>query len=144
MYATVLGIATSELARSPIRVSPVAVPAGFPSPAQDYYDGELSLDDHLITDRAATFIVRVAGHSMHDAGIWDGDELLVDRSKTPRDGDVVVAILDGELTVKRLRVTPTGVVLQADNAEHPDIVVPELSDLQIFGVATFGIRHLRG
>lgn len=124
-------------------VAPTAVAAGFPSPAQDYFDGEIDLTEMLIDDQAATFIVRVAGHSMTDAGIFHGDELLVDRSKTPRDGDVVVAILDGELTVKRLRRTPAGVVLQADNVEHPDIVVPELSDLQVWGVATYCLHHLR-
>lgn len=141
MHATVLARPTLEGARR-VRVSPVSVPAGFPSPAQDYYDSDLSLDEHLIEDREATFVVRVSGHSMHDAGIFDGDELVVDRSKTPRDGDVVVAVLDGELTVKRLRVTSAGVVLQADNAEHPDIIVPELSELTIFGCATWTLHRL--
>jgi DNA polymerase V len=73
---------------------------------------------------------------MTEAGISDGDELLVDRSKTPQDGDVVVAVLDGELTVKRLELGPHGVVLRAENANHPDITVPELSDLQTWGVVT--------
>lgn len=144
MHATVLRPAAAPLhAGRGIRVAPIAVPAGFPSPAQDYFDGDIDLTDMLVEDHAATFIVRVSGNSMQDAGIWNGDELLVDRSKTPRDGDVVVAVLDGELTVKRLRLTARGVVLQADNAEHPDIEVPELSDLQVWGVATYGIRHLR-
>lgn len=128
--------------RARVRVAPVAVPAGFPSPAQDYFDGDIDLTEMLVEDQAATFIVRVAGHSMQDAGISNGDELLVDRSKTPRDGDVVVAVLDGELTVKRLRLTRGGVVLQADSAEYPDIVVPELSDLQIWGTATYCLHHL--
>ena len=97
----------------------------------------------LVDDRAATFIVRVSGHSMTGAGIDNGDELIVDRSKTPRDGDVIVAILDGELTVKRLRLTGSGVVLQAENPEHPDIEVAELSDLQVWGVATYCLHHLR-
>lgn len=141
MRATVLSLASPDLLRR-VRVSPVSVPAGFPSPAADYYDSDISLDDHLIEDRDATFVVRVSGHSMHDAGIFDGDELVVDRSKVPRDGDVVVAVLDGELTVKRLRVTPSGVVLQADNAEHPDIIVPELSELTIFGCATWTLHRL--
>lgn len=128
--------------RARVRAAPVAVPAGFPSPAQDYFDGDIDLTEMLVEDQAATFIVRVSGHSMQDAGISNGDELLVDRSKTPRDGDVVVAVLDGELTVKRLRLTRGGVVLQADSAEYPDIVVPELSDLQIWGTATYCLHHL--
>ncbi|MBS1699754.1 MAG: translesion error-prone DNA polymerase V autoproteolytic subunit [Actinobacteria bacterium] len=128
--------------RPGIRVAPVAVAAGFPSPAQDYFEGDIDLTEMLVDDQAATFIVRVAGESMMNAGISNGDELLVDRSKTPRDGDVVVAVLDGELTVKRLRLTPAGVVLQADNSEHPDIVVPELSELTIWGTVTYCLHKL--
>jgi DNA polymerase V len=124
-------------------VAPVAVAAGFPSPAQDYYDGDINLTERLVDDQDATFIVRVSGHSMTDAGISNGDELLVDRSKTPRHGDIVVAVLDGELTVKRLRVERAGVVLAAENVDYPDITVPELSDLQIWGVATYCLHHLR-
>lgn len=142
MHATVLSPATSAIPQLRVRTAPIAVPAGFPSPAQDYFEGDLSLDTHLIDDRDATFVVRVTGNSMTGAGIFDGDELLVDRSKTPRDGDVVVAVLDGELTVKRLQVTSSGVVLQADNSEHPDIVVPELSELTIWGCVTWSLHRL--
>lgn len=144
MYATPTRRATSaDLRPRRVRVAPVSVAAGFPSPAQDYFDGDIDLSEMLIDDPAATFIVRVSGNSMVEAGIDSGAELLVDRSKTPRDGDVVVAVLDGELTVKRLRLTGAGVVLQADNAEHPDIAVAELSDLQVWGVATYCLHHLR-
>jgi len=120
-----------------------AVPAGFPSPAQDYYDGPIDLTDMLIDDQAATFIVRAAGDSMLGAGISSGDEILVDRSKTPRDGDVVVAILDGELTLKRLSLTAAGVTLHSENPAYPDIHVSALSDLQVWGVATYSLHHLR-
>ena len=128
---------------STIMAAPVAVACGFPSPAQDYYDGPIDLTHMLVDDQAATFIVRASGHSMTGAGISDGDELLVDRSKHPQHGDVIVAVLDGELTVKRLELTPVGVVLRSENPQHPDIVVPELSDLQVWGVATYCIHHLR-
>ena len=124
-------------------VAPSAVNAGFPSPAQDYYDGPIDLTEMLDEDQAATFVVRASGNSMTGAGIDDGDELLVDRSKRPRDGDVVVAVLDGQLTIKRLQITPTGVTLRSENAEHPDIIVPELSELVIWGVATYCLHHLR-
>lgn len=134
----------SPTSTNALRVAPVSVAAGFPSPAQDYYDGAIDLTEMLVHDHAATFIVRAAGDSMTEAGISHGDELLVDRSKTPQDGDVVVAVLDGELTVKRLEVSPHGVVLRAENANHPDITVPELSDLQVWGVVTYCIHHLRG
>lgn len=129
--------------RALLLAAPVRVPAGYPSPAQDYYDGPIDLTAQLVDDELATFIIRVTGESMVDAGIADGDELLVDTSKTPRPGDVVVARIDGEFTVKRLDVTAKGVVLRAESPGHPDIVVPELSDLSIFGVATFCLHHLR-
>lgn len=126
-----------------LTAAPVAVPCGFPSPAQDYYDGPIDLTAMLVDDQAATFILRAAGNSMTGAGISDGDELLVDRSLDPRDGDVIVAILDGELTVKRLEISRTGVTLRAENEDHPSITVPELSDLRIWGVVTYSLHHLR-
>ena len=119
-----------------------AVAAGFPSPAQDYFDGSLDLNDHLIRDKTSTFIVPVSGESMTGAGISDGDELVVDRSLTPTHGSVVIAILDGELTVKRLELSPGGVVLRAENPEYPPILVAELSDLQIWGVVTVCLHRL--
>lgn len=118
------------------------VPAGFPSPSQDYSDTKIDLTQMLIRDELASFIVRVSGDSMEGAGIYNGDELIVDRSIEPRDGHVVIAIVDGEMTVKRLRITTTGVVLQAENAEYPDVIVAELSDLVIWGVATTCLHHL--
>lgn len=122
--------------RSLVAAGVVSVPAGFPSPSQDYSDTRIDLTSLLIRDEVSTFIVRVSGHSMEGAGIADGDELIVDRGIEPRDGHVVVAIVDGEMTVKRLRVTATGVVLQAENAAYPDVEVAELSELMIWGVAT--------
>ncbi|UUL76696.1 translesion error-prone DNA polymerase V autoproteolytic subunit [Pseudarthrobacter sp. Fe7] len=125
-----------------VLVSPVAVAAGFPSPAQDYFDGRIDLNAHLIKDITSTFVVRVTGDSMEGAGISDGDELIVNRALEPKDGAVVIAVLDGELTVKRLRVTRTGVVLQAENPKYPDIRVPALSELTIWGVATRCLHHV--
>ena len=125
-----------------VLISPVAVAAGFPSPAQDYFDGRIDLNAHLIKDITSTFVVRVTGDSMEGAGISDGDELIVNRALEPRDGSVVIAVLDGELTVKRLRITGTGVVLQAENPKYPDIRVPALSELTIWGVATRCLHHV--
>lgn len=132
-------------ARTPLRlVFPVeAIRAGFPSPAQDYADSSIDLNEELIRDKTATFIVRVAGDSMEGAGIFDGDEILVDRSLNPRSGDVVVAVIDGELTLKRLILDGTGAHLEAENAAYPPIHVDELSELTVWGVVTFGIRHVR-
>lgn len=125
-----------------VLLAPVAVAAGYPSPAQDYFDGRIDLNEHLIKDVTSTFIVRVTGQSMEQAGISDGDELIVNRALEPKDGSVVVAVLDGELTIKRLRITAHGVVLQADNPDFPDIKVPALSDLSIWGVATRCLHYV--
>lgn len=125
-----------------VLVSPVPVAAGFPSPAQDYFESRIDLNEHLIKDITSTYVVRVCGESMEGAGISDGDELIVNRALEPRDGCVVVAVLDGELTIKRLRITPAGVVLQAENPKFPDITVPALSDLTIWGVATRCLHHV--
>lgn len=125
-----------------IPLSPTSVPAGFPSPSQDYYDSGIDLNKHLISDQTSTFIVRVSGDSMTGAGISDGDELIVDRALEPRDGNVVVAILDGELTVKRLVLNGRGVTLHPENPDYPDIRIPELCDLSIWGVATRCLHKL--
>ncbi|KSU76054.1 SOS response UmuD protein. Serine peptidase. MEROPS family S24 [Pseudarthrobacter enclensis] len=125
-----------------VLISPVAVAAGFPSPAQDYFDGRIDLNAHLIKDITSTFVVRVTGDSMEGAGISDGDELIVNRALEPKDGSVVIAVLDGELTVKRLRITSGGVILQAENPRYPDIRVSALSELVVWGVATRCLHHV--
>jgi len=115
---------------------------GVPVAAQDYFDGRIDLNVHLIKDITSTYVMRVSGDSMERAGISDGDELIVNRALEPKDGCVVVAVLDGELTIKRLRITATGVLLQAENPAYPDIQVPALSDLVIWGVATRCLHHV--
>ncbi|WKK70472.1 translesion error-prone DNA polymerase V autoproteolytic subunit [Rathayibacter oskolensis] len=107
-----------------------------------HFDGFLDLNEHLIRDKTSPFIACVSGKSATGAGVSDGDELVVDRSVTPSHGSVVVAILDGELTVKRLELTAGGVVLRAENPEYPPIVVASLSDLQVWGVVTYCLHHL--
>jgi DNA polymerase V len=116
-----------------------AVPGGFPSPAQDYFDGDLDLNEHLIRNKAATFIVRVVGDSMVGAGISGGDELIVDRSLNPVDGNVVIAAVEGELTVKRLRLTVRGPELHPENPAFP---VLRPTDLLVWGVVTMCLHHL--
>lgn len=140
MSVTVLG--RVETVAGMLPMAPLLVPAGFPSPAQDYFDGEVSLDQVLVKDRAATFFLRVAGESMEGAGISDGDVVIVDRSIKPRHGDVVVAVLDGELTLKRLVITGRGIMLQADNPAYPSFPVSVESDFLIWGVATVCLHQL--
>ncbi|TFC90125.1 translesion error-prone DNA polymerase V autoproteolytic subunit [Cryobacterium sinapicolor] len=118
------------------RAAPEAVHAGFPSPATGYYNGPVDLNRHLIQDPTATFIVRVSGDSMTGAGIFDGDEIIVDRSLDARDGSVVIAVVDNELTIKRLRIDEAGIRLVPENPAYPDIVLDEMSELTIWGVVT--------
>jgi DNA polymerase V len=134
---------TEHPTRVLVLVPSEAVHAGFPSPAQDYYDGPLDLNTHLIKDRTSTFVLRVAGDSMIGAGIADGDELVVDCALEPKDGSIVIAVLDGELTVKRLRLERGGVTLEAANPAYPSIRIQELSELKIWGVATYALHNLR-
>lgn len=114
--------------------APEAAQCGFPSPAQDYPTEELSLVDHLIRDKAATYFWRAAGRSMEP----DGSLLIVDRGITPFPGRTFVAIVDGEYTVKRLHVDPSGqVTLRAENPGYPHLVLSELSEMTVWGVVTF-------
>ncbi|MFC5931161.1 translesion error-prone DNA polymerase V autoproteolytic subunit [Cryobacterium melibiosiphilum] len=125
------------------RSAPESVHAGFPSPATGYYNGPVDLNRHLMTDPTATFIIRVSGDSMIGAGIWDGDEVIVDRSMNARDGSVVVAMVDTELTIKRLRLGVDGAVrLVPENASYPEIVLEEMSELVIWGVVTRCLHRL--
>ena len=117
------------------------MPAGFPSPAEDHLEGKLDLNQHLIRRPAATFFVRASGESMRDAGIFDGDILVIDRSITPVAGDVVIAVLHGDLTVKRLmKAGPEAWALKAENAAFPNIPVDE-EGCEIWGVVTNSIRR---
>lgn len=114
------------------------VPAGFPSPAADYAERGVDLNEHLIhhQHREATFLVRVSGWSMLNAGIHDEDELIADRALNPRGGNVVVAVIDGELTLKWLRKTDAGYKLCADNPDYPDLEFREGQEMLVWGVVT--------
>lgn len=117
------------------------VVAGFPSPADDYIETRLDLNDKLIHNQSATFLLTVQGDSMKKIGIGDGDILVVDRSLTPEDGKIVIAALDGELTVKRLSIKSTGTWLVPENDHYPPIPVKEESDITIWGVVTATIKQ---
>ena len=118
------------------------VSAGFPSPADDYLDRKLDLNEHLVKNPAATFFVRVAGDSMIGAGINDNDILVVDRSLEPCSGNIVIAVVSGELTVKRLLRNKTSCRLAAENPNYPDLKIDEETPLEIWGVATYAIHSL--
>jgi DNA polymerase V len=119
-----------------------AVPAGFPSPADDYVERRLSLDEHLIQHKESTFFMRVAGHSMRDLGIYNGDLLIVDRSIPAAHGSVVVAVIDGEFTVKQLRHTPEGHVLRAAHPDYPEVMIKPEQDFSIWGVVQWNVHKV--
>lgn len=115
-----------------------AIRAGFPSPADDYLEDVLDLNRHLIHPghEDSTFILRVDGHSMVAAGIHHGDEVVVDRALTPKDGSVVVAVVNGELTIKYLHFRQGKPVLVAGNPHFADRAFAEGEELTIWGVVT--------
>ncbi|MEO9279233.1 translesion error-prone DNA polymerase V autoproteolytic subunit [Acinetobacter sp. WA-87] len=117
--------------------------AGFPSPAQDYIDKALDMNEHLIKNETATFIVKVASLSMLNAGIDIDDELIVDRSLDAKHGDIVVALIDNEFTVKRLMIDETGQWLKAENPDYKDIHLLDGQELLIWGVVTCIIKMTR-
>ncbi|WWY11752.1 translesion error-prone DNA polymerase V autoproteolytic subunit [Shewanella baltica] len=118
------------------------IAAGFPSPAQDYVEQTLDLNELCIKHPAATFFVKVQGDSMIDAGIFSGDILVVDRSLQPAHGDTVVAAVNGEFTVKQLQLRPV-VQLLPRNALFSPIVINDESELNIFGVVTNVVKKLK-
>ena len=140
------------------------MPSGFASPAQDWFEDRIDLNRHLIKDITSTYIVRVSGHAMEGAGISDGDELIVDRALQPSDGSVVIAVVDGELIIRRLQITDgntnrgmstgpgtgnsadeetsTTITLIAASSDYPPITVADPENLVIWGVATRCLHHV--
>lgn len=115
-------------------------PAGFPSPAADYTEAELDLNEYCIRHRSSTFFVRAIGQSMTDIGLHSGDLMVVDKAERPQHGDIVIAEIEGEFTVKRLLLLPRP-ALQPMNPAYPTLY-PE--NLQIFGVVTAFVHKTRG
>lgn len=118
------------------------VAAGFPSPADDYIEKTLDLNDLLVQKPAATFFVRAEGESMLGAGIHPNDILVVDRSIEPVTNKIIICALNGELTVKRLKSIADEIVLGAENPDYPDIIVQADIELVIWGVVTNVIHPL--
>jgi len=130
-----------------VGIAPIRLPlfshkvaAGFPSPADDYIEGRLSLDEHLIQHKDATFFVRAKGNSMIGAGIFDGDLLVVDKSLTPKSGDIVIAVVDGDLTVKRLIKRGSNITLQPENPRFKEIEFKDGQELVVWGVVTSSVK----
>jgi len=132
---------------SPIEIAPSIplplfterVPCGFPSPAQDYVEDRLNLNTLLIAHPSATYFIKVSGDSMTGAGIGDGDLLVVDRSLSASHGDIVIAAVAGEFTVKELRTHPILQLVPYNNNYSP-ITFHHPENLEIFGVVTFSVK----
>ena len=116
------------------------VSAGFPSPATDYMENKLDLNEYLIKHPAATFIVKASGSSMIDADIYSGDLLIVDKSLTPRNNNIVIASIFGDLTVKKLKKKENAFFLLSANDSYPNIEVKEEMECFIWGVVTYIIH----
>jgi DNA polymerase V len=121
------------------------VQAGFPSPAESLSDKKLDLNEYIIKHPQSTFFVKVEGDSMKNAGIYPGDIVVVDRLLTPKNNNIVLAIIDGEFTVKRLQIenlgTESTVTLIPENSNYEPIIITQEMDFQIWGVITFTIHH---
>ncbi len=132
----VQALLTNHNPRNQLPLYASKVQAGFPSPADDYIERYLDLNTEYIKHPAATFLLKATGESMLDAGIFPDDVLIVDRSLTPVDGSIVIAAVDGELTVKRLSKTPGKVQLMPANAHFKPIDITENQEVVLWGVVT--------
>ena len=117
-----------------------SVSAGFPSPADDYTEENIDLNEHLISNPYSTFFLRVKGESMINAGIKDKDLIIVDKSLIAKPGDIVIAMIDGEFTIKRLSIKNDELYLKAENHNYPDFSFKNHIDVQIWGVVIYSIH----
>ena len=118
------------------------ISAGFPSPADDHLEDRIDLNHEFIRDKDATFFGRVEGDSMEGAGIHDGDLLIIDKSLPPKDGKIAVCFIDGEFTVKRIRMDKNIIWLIAENEKYPPIKVTSDNEFLIWGVVTNVIKYV--
>ena len=125
-----------------IPLANTGVSAGFPSPADDFKELRISIDQEVVKNEEATFYARVAGQSMQGAGLDDGDLLVIDRSKEPLDNAIAICFIDGEFTVKRLKVEAECIYLMAENPNYSPIKVTEDNELIIWGVVTYVVKKV--
>ena len=125
----------------PVPIYSSSVSAGFPSPAEDYVEGKLDLNEHLIPRPSATFMVRATGDSMTGVGIFSGDILIVDRSIQPKHGSIIIAVIDAELTVKKLYKQKGIIKLEPANPVYSSINVSDDMELWCWGVVTAAIHQ---
>ena len=117
-----------------------SVSAGFPSPADDYTEENIDLNEHLISNPFSTFFLRVKGDSMINAGIKDKDLIIVDKSLIAKPGNIIIAMIDGEFTIKRLSIKNDELYLKAENNDYPNFRFKNHIDVQIWGVVIYSIH----
>ncbi len=117
-----------------------SVSAGFPSPADDHTEENIDLNEHLISNPFSTFFLRVKGDSMINAGIKDKDLIIVDKSLTAKPGNIIIAMIDGEFTIKRFSIKNNELYLKAENHNYPDFRFKNHLDVQIWGVVIYSIH----
>lgn len=129
---------------SPLEIvlAQTGISAGFPSPADDFKEFKISLDRTLVKNKEATFYAKVSGQSMVGAGIDDGDLLIVDKSLEPKNNNIAVCFIDGEFTVKRLKISSGNVYLQPENASYKPIKITNDNDFQVWGIVTHVIKKV--
>lgn len=132
--ARLLGVAAIDPLTRPLPMAATRPAMGFPSPAEDYQDEAIDLNDLLVRNPPATYLYRAEGWSMIHAGICDGDVLVVDRSVTPQDGDIVLAVWEGQVVCKVLVVTPDHLELHSRNPHCANIVLPPETEVEVFAV----------
>ena len=119
------------------------VSAGFPSPAEDHLDSSLDLNEYLIKHPSATFYIYAKGHSMNDIGIYDGDVMIVDRALEAKSKDIIIAVINGEFTVKRIYIKNNSIYLIPENKTFKSILIEDDMDFQIWGVVTHTIHSFK-
>lgn len=128
--------------RKSLHLAQEGISAGFPSPADDFKELRISIDQEVVKNEEATFYARVSGQSMQGAGLDDGDLLVIDRSVEPQNNAIAVCFLDGEFTVKRLKVEEDCIYLMPENPKYQPIKVTEDNQLQIWGVVTYVVKKI--
>ena len=142
MYYYIKTLSTSDSVFKKVKIPLLndSVSAGFPSPADDYIEENIDLNEHLISNPFSTFFLRVKGESMINAGIKDKDLIIVDKSLIAKPGDIVIAMIDGEFTIKRLSIKNDELYLKAENNNYPDFRFKNHIDVQIWGVVIYSIH----
>lgn len=142
MKLQLLSINTTNLKKITVSLVGNKVMAGFPSPADNFLEREIDLNEYMLQNKEATFLARVGGNSMQVCGIYENDIVVVDKSQTPKHNDVVIAVLNGEFTMKRFVKKQGKVLLVPENEDYATVEVSECNNFRVWGVVKFAIKHL--